>query len=96
MPCKALLLLNPEIEDDNMEIEELVQIETDRRNAFAEAAALAARRAGMIVLAIVISYIDMLTSVGVGTEYLSEGYTTLGWAVIGIQVQEGGRCFRLR
>ena len=87
MSCKALLLLNPETEDENMEIEELVQIETDRRNAFAEAGALAARRAGMIVVAIVISYIDMLTSVGVGTEYLSKGYTTLGWTVIGVQVK---------
>ena len=87
MSYQALLLLNPGVEDANMEIEELVQIETDRRNAFAEAAALAARRAGMIVVAIVISYTDMLTSVGVGTEYLSKGYTTLGWTVIGIQVQ---------
>ena len=40
----------------------------------------------MVVLAVIVSYIDIGTSFGVGTEYLENGYTNLGWTVIGIQV----------
>ena len=49
------------------------------------------KAAGMVVLAVIVSYIDIGTSVGVGREYLENGYTNLGWTVIGIQVSGRGR-----
>ena len=74
-----------------MGLDELIETDKKRR-ADAKAAAQALRMARyilsvrMVVVAILISYLDMLTSVGVGVEYLETGYTTLGWTVIGIQV----------
>ena len=45
----------------------------------------------MVLLAVIVSYIDIGTSFGVGKEYLENGYTNLGWTVIGIQVSGRGR-----
>ena len=101
IPRQVLIELNSAsiVNGQSLEQDQLVETEKNRRNALTRQVEFAARKALVVSVALVISYIDMVTSVAVGVEYLQGGYQVLGWTAIGIQgvcvlSQDAGRVCR--